>query len=89
MLSAGEVVEVGEGVTDYKVGDRVFVIGAGAHSEYSLVTETIGNIIKLPDDLSYEQVIASGVQALTALVIVEQSYKVQKDGKYICLKSTK
>jgi len=41
--SSGEVVEAGEGVTDFKVGDRVACAGAGfaSHAEYVWVPENL------------------------------------------------
>lgn len=80
LYSVGEVVEVGEGVTDYQVGDRVFTIGPGSHAEYSLVTEAFGNIVKLPDDISYEKAIGLGGQALIAIILLEDRHQIQKDG---------
>ena len=49
---AGEIVEVGENVTDWKVGTRVFGITAGeAQAEYVLTSSQM--IAEIPDHLSY------------------------------------
>lgn len=50
---AGEVIEVGEDVTAFRVGDRVMAAGAEAFAEY-IVTNPIG-IFPIPDNISYEQ----------------------------------
>lgn len=50
---AGEIAELGDGVTQWNIGDRVMGAGPGAFSEY-----TLGNqawIYPIPDNLSYEQ----------------------------------
>jgi NADPH:quinone reductase-like Zn-dependent oxidoreductase len=44
---AGEVESVGEGVTDYKVGDRV-VAGTRFGGQASLVTVPAGQVLRLP-----------------------------------------
>jgi len=48
---AGEVVEVGKGVTDFKKGDRV--ISNGNHAEYVTVPENL--VAKIPEGVSYEE----------------------------------
>ncbi len=53
---AGEVVELGEGVSRFSVGDRVFGFddeGFGGHGEYMVIDET-KMITKIPDNVSYE-----------------------------------
>jgi NADPH:quinone reductase-like Zn-dependent oxidoreductase len=62
---AGEVESVGEGVADFKLGDRV-VAGTrfGGHAE--LVTVPAGQALPLPDRLSFEQGAAFPVNYGTA-----------------------
>ena len=48
---AGEVVEVGKGVTEFKVGDRV--ISNGNHAEYVAVPKNL--VAKIPEGVSYEE----------------------------------
>lgn len=62
---AGEVVAVGPEVTRFKVGDAVFGIGPGAFAEYSLAAER--RLAAKPAGLSYEEVAAVPVAAVTAL----------------------
>jgi len=49
---AGEVVAVGERVTQFKSGDAVFGIGKGAFAEFACAPET-GLVLK-PDSVSFE-----------------------------------
>ena len=50
---AGEIVEVGEAVQPWQVGDRVMGAGPGAFSEYTLANAAW--IYPIPDNLSFEQ----------------------------------
>ncbi len=50
---AGEVVAIGDGVTAFKVGDRVMGRCAGAFSEYALMEQA--EAIAVPSTLSWEQ----------------------------------
>jgi NADPH:quinone reductase-like Zn-dependent oxidoreductase len=55
---AGEIEEVGGGVTSFRVGDRVFGFDGdsiGAHAEY-LVMPVDGLLATVPADLTYEEV---------------------------------
>jgi NADPH:quinone reductase-like Zn-dependent oxidoreductase len=58
---AGKVVAKGEGVQNFKVGDKVMgfggVFGCGSHAEYLALPETKAMIIK-PDELNYEEAAA-------------------------------
>jgi NADPH:quinone reductase-like Zn-dependent oxidoreductase len=54
---AGEVEAVGDGVTAFKVGDRVFGFSGttfGAHAEYLAVPED-GSMATIPEGLSFEE----------------------------------
>ena len=52
--AAGEIVEVGEGVTRFRVGDRVACGGAGYanHAEYDFVPENLVTTIAVPDSVN-------------------------------------
>lgn len=66
---AGEVVTVGENVTDYKVGDRVFGLnetGISSHAEYIIVDKKQPMSI-IPEGLSY-------IEAVTALEGMHYAY---------------
>lgn len=47
---AGEVVEIGKGVKNFSIGDRV--ISNGAHADYVVAPENL--IAKIPDNVTYE-----------------------------------
>ena len=66
--NAGEVIAVGEGVSEFKLGDRV--ISNGQHAEVVCVPKNL--VAKIPDGVSYEEasftVIASiGLQGIRLL----------------------
>lgn len=63
---AGEVVKVGEGVSEYKSGDRVF--GArlwGAFAEFACLP--VEKMAKIPEGLSFQEAAALPVAGITAL----------------------
>jgi NADPH:quinone reductase-like Zn-dependent oxidoreductase len=62
---AGEVQSVGEGVLDHKPGDRV-VAGTRFGGQASLVSVAEGQVLPLPDRLSFEQGAAIPVNYSTA-----------------------
>ncbi|MCB9211125.1 MAG: bi-domain-containing oxidoreductase [Ignavibacteriales bacterium] len=49
--NAGEVIEVGSGVTEFKVGDRV--VSNGPHAEIVSVSKNL--VSRIPDGISYEE----------------------------------
>ncbi|MES2179187.1 MAG: bi-domain-containing oxidoreductase [Gemmatimonadota bacterium] len=53
--TAGVVVEAGEGVSGFKVGDRVACAGAGFanHAQYNVVPQNL--VTKIPDNVSFEE----------------------------------
>ncbi|ORZ18175.1 quinone oxidoreductase [Absidia repens] len=75
--SAGEVVEVGEGVTDFKVGDRVVQMSGSSYAEYSQAKAA--SVEKISHDISYDLATAAALQGLTALTLVRDSYPVKKN----------
>jgi 2-desacetyl-2-hydroxyethyl bacteriochlorophyllide A dehydrogenase len=66
---AGVVERVGEDVTQFRVGDKVFGMAAeglgGANAEFALLAAKAA--VSLPDNLSFEQAAAVPLAALTAL----------------------
>src|ERR1043166_4707564 len=50
---AGEVVEAGAEVRDFKVGDRVMCHAPGSHAEFAV--SDWGRAMKIPDGMAYEQ----------------------------------
>lgn len=73
---AGDIVEVGSNVKNFKVGDRVVYLSGAAYADYSNVSEA--SVEKLSDEITYEQGASIGIQALTAWTMVRDGYKVQK-----------
>ncbi|OAD03981.1 hypothetical protein MUCCIDRAFT_156297 [Mucor lusitanicus CBS 277.49] len=73
---AGDVVQVGANVKDFKVGDRVVYLGGATYAEYTNVPS--GDVEKLSDQVTYEEAAAIGIQALTAWTMVRDGYNVKK-----------
>lgn len=64
---AGIVEDVGQGVSKFKVGDRVFgeMLGSGAFAEYACVPETVCAL--MPDGADYTEMACVPIAGLTAL----------------------
>jgi len=74
--AAGVVTEVGSEVTTFQPGDRVAYTGAlGSYAEYAAVPAN--RLVKIPDDLSFEQAAAAMLQGMTAHYLVHSTYKLQ------------
>ncbi|MGA2894919.1 MAG: quinone oxidoreductase [Xanthobacteraceae bacterium] len=75
--AAGEVVAIGPGVTDFKVGDRVaYVVALGCYAAERLVAAD--RAVKLPANISYEQAAAMMLKGMTAEYLVRRTFKVEK-----------
>jgi NADPH:quinone reductase len=74
---AGEVVAVGPGVTDIKVGDRVaYVVPLGAYAAERLLPAD--RAVKLPDNITFEQAAGMMLKGMTAQYLVNRTFKVEK-----------
>jgi len=74
---AGEVIAVGPGVTDIKVGDRVaYVVTLGGYAAERLLPAD--RVVKLPDAISYEQAAGMMLKGMTAQYLVNRTFKVGK-----------
>jgi NADPH:quinone reductase len=74
---AGEVVEVGAGVTNVKPGDRVAYSGDhGAYAEERLIAAD--RLIKIPDSINFRAAAAVTLKGLTAQFLLRQTFRVQK-----------
>jgi NADPH:quinone reductase-like Zn-dependent oxidoreductase len=62
--AAGEVVKVGEGITNFKPGDRVMGRAYNAFSEYAIFRG--GDAMHAPAKLSWEEAAGGGITYLTA-----------------------
>jgi len=71
---AGVVEAIGSEVNDFKVGERVAYATAplGAYSEHHAVPE--GKLVKLPDNISFEQAAAVMLKGLTVQYLLRQTY---------------
>lgn len=75
--AAGDIVAVGERVTEFQVGDRVAYGQSpiGAYTEArNMPTDTL---IKLPDEISYEQAAAMMLKGLTVQYLFRQTYRLE------------
>ena len=74
---AGEVTAVGEGVKDFKVGDRVaYVFTLGGYAAERLLPAE--RAVKLPAAISYEQAAGMMLKGMTAQYLVRRVHRVEK-----------
>jgi NADPH2:quinone reductase len=72
---AGEVIAVGPGVTEFKVGDRGAYAGAiGGYAQERLMPAD--RLVKLPDKIDYKTGAALMLQGMTVRYLLRQTYKV-------------
>lgn len=73
---AGEVLAVGDGVTDVRPGDRVaYGTAIGAYAEERLVAAE--KLVVLPDDIAFETAAVMMLKGLTAEYLLRGSFKVE------------
>jgi NADPH2:quinone reductase len=71
--AAGTIVEIGSGVTQFKVGDRVAFNGApGAYAE--MVAAPAARLVRIPDNVTTKQAAASLLQGMTAHYLACSTY---------------
>jgi NADPH2:quinone reductase len=75
--AAGEIEAVGDGVTDFKPGDRVAYVTppAGAYAEARVMS--VDKVVKLPDAIADETAAAMMLKGLTAQYLLRQTYRVK------------
>jgi len=71
---AGTVESVGEGVTEFKVGDRVVYQSSGSYAEYTAAAA--GRSFKLPDNISAKQGASILLQGATAHYLLRSTFPV-------------
>lgn len=72
---AGIVLETGEGVTDFKPGDRVsYSMSVGAYAEERVIEAKY--LVKLDDDISDEVAAAATLKGLTTEYLLRRTFKV-------------
>lgn len=73
---AGVVESVGQGVTDFQVGDRVATAnGQGGYADYALAPAA--RLVKVPAAVSLEQAAAVMLQGMTAHYLARSTYPLQ------------
>jgi NADPH:quinone reductase len=74
---AGEVIAVGPGVTDLKVGDRVgYVVAFGGYAAERLLPAE--RAVKLPAGLGYDQAAATMLKGMTVCYLLRRTFDVKK-----------
>ena len=76
--AAGEVVAVGDGVDRSLVGRRVAFLGEHAYAEYARVPA--GQVIPLPEQLSFDEGAAFPLQGLTAYHMLYTADRIEPGG---------
>lgn len=75
MEGAGDVVAVGPGVTDVKVGDRIAYAGLpGGYADERLAPAD--RLVKLPHDIAYDTAAAMMLQGMTVRYLFRETYRV-------------
>jgi NADPH2:quinone reductase len=75
--AAGVVTEVGSEVTTLQPGDRVaYTSVLGSYAEYAAVPAS--RLVKIPDEVDFEQAAAAMLQGMTAHYLVHSSYPLKK-----------
>lgn len=76
--AAGEIIETGENVKKFRIGQRVAYAfpPIGAYSE--IRTMPADRLIPLPDAISYEQAAAMMLKGMTAEYLIRRTYPVKK-----------
>ena len=73
---AGEVVAVGPGVSEIKVGDRVgYVSALGGYAAERLIMAD--RAVKLPEAISYEQAAGMMLKGMTVEYLLNRTFKVR------------
>ncbi|HLQ89807.1 MAG TPA: quinone oxidoreductase [Xanthobacteraceae bacterium] len=74
---AGEIVEVGAGVADAKVGDRVgYVSALGSYTAERIMPAD--RVVKLPDSIAYEQAAGMMLKGMTVEYLLHRTFKLQR-----------
>lgn len=75
--AAGVVVEIGSEVTNVQRGDRVAYTGMlGSYAQYAAVPAS--RLVKIPDELDFEQAAAAMLQGMTAHYLLHSTYPLKK-----------
>ena len=76
--AAGHVDALGEGVTDFKVGDKVaYAQHAASYADYAVVP--VGKVVPVPNEVSLDTAAAAMLQGMTAHYLTHSTYRIQPD----------
>lgn len=75
--AVGVVETIGEGVTRFKVGDRVMYMNAGIGAYASARNVAVDKLVSVPDNVSDEVAAAVFFKAMTAQYLIQKTYKVK------------
>ena len=76
--AAGVVVQTGSEVTNVQRGDRVaYTSTLGSYAQYAAVPDS--RLVKIPDELDFEQAAAAMLQGMTAHYLLNSTYPLKKD----------
>ena len=81
--AAGEISAVGAGVTQFKIGDKVFGRVRGGFAEYA--TAPAHQILPLPAGLTFEQAASIPVSFITAYEMIYPPYGKLKAGEWLLI----
>lgn len=74
--AAGVIEAVGIGVNDWVIGDRVgYYFSLGAYAERRIIDQR--QLVKLPDDITFDQAASLLAKGLTARMLVKQAYPIR------------
>lgn len=74
--AAGVVKAIGDKVTTFKIGDRVaYFFSLGSYAQRRLISAN--DLVRLPDDVSFDQAAAILAKGLTARMLTRQAYTVK------------
>lgn len=82
---AGVIVDVGQGVTNWQVGDKVFArpqtTRFGTYADYTIVNENL--LVSIPDNTSYKEAAAVPLAGLTAYQVLFDHGKLEAGQKVL------
>ena len=74
--AAGLVESVGSGAHNFAIGDRVaYYFSLGAYAQRRVIS--VDDLVKIPDDVTFDQAASLMAKGLTARMLVKQAYPVQ------------
>ncbi len=81
---AGEIEAIGKDIKSFKIGDKVYGTSdqLGAYAEYACRTEE-STLIKIPDNISFEEAASIPYGALTALYFLQNMAEIKSSQKVL------